>query len=141
MAKRAGFAKRLAVVPVVTVTVLAGAAAVAPARVTNAGNTISLGFAPYGEAPGGRFGGSIDSKANYHCEQNRKVELLHDGTKVGSAETEKYPGFTISLVSIPAGTYVAKVKRQKLPASLQAKPGKNHAIYCKAAQSNPVVLP
>lgn len=133
--------KWVAVLLTIATTVLAVFAAVAPARVTNAANTIGIGYAPYQEASGGRFGGEIDSKANYHCEQSRKVELFYNGSKVGSAETEKYPQFTISLVSVPSGTYVAKIKRVKLPASLQTKPGKKHAIYCKAAQSKPVVVP
>lgn len=126
---------------VVATAAMAFLAAAAPARVTNVANTIGLGYAPYQEVSGGRFGGEIDSKVNYHCEQTRKVELFYNGAKVGSAETQKYPQFTISLASVPSGTYVAKIKKVKLPASLQTKPGKKHAIYCKAAQSKPVIVP
>jgi hypothetical protein len=142
MSKRAVLGRRLALCLVAVASALAIAATVAPARVTNVGVTVTLGYHVY-ETGSVRFGGAVDARngANYHCEQNRLVELFRDGTKVGSDETEKFPEWAVSTATATPGTYVAKVKRSSLPASLQAKPGKKNRIFCKAAQSAPVVLP
>lgn len=115
-------------------------AGAALAAVTNVGTTVSLRFDPL-EAGGGAFEGRLEARKDVRCSQGRRVDLFRDGAKVGSTKTEKYPDFSISLTSVPPGSYVAKVKKMRLPASLQAKPGAKNAIYCKAASSKPVVVP
>ncbi len=135
-----GTLKRLTVAFAALAAVLAIGAGAAPARVTNAGNTISIGYHVY-EFGSVLFSGAIKSRANRHCEQNRQVDLFRDGVKVGGYRTEKYPEWKVSLPVATTGTYVAKIKKVRLPASLQLKPGKKYRIFCKAAKSQPVVLP
>jgi hypothetical protein len=132
MLTRARTGKRLtAAIAALTLALAIGVTA-APARVTNAGNTVSIGYHVY-ETGSVIFVGTVDSHANYHCEQNRLVELFRDGAKVGSYRTEKYPEWKVSLATATPGSYVAKIKKVQLPASLR--------IYCKAAKSETVVLP
>ena len=122
--------KSVAIPLAVAATVLAVFAAVAPAKVTNAANTVELRYGLY-ETGGGHFEGTINAPAYHGCEQFRRVDLYRDGTKVGTDKIEKYPGFSISLTSVPAGTYVAKIKKVKL----------QKGVYCKAAQSKPITVP
>lgn len=131
--------KRVAFVFVVAIVVMAIGAALAPARVTNVGATVSIGsrISPTGV----EFRGGVETKSNSYCAQRRIVELFRDGKKVDQAETDRYGVWTGSVDGDGTGTYVAKAKRRQLPASMQRQPGKAHRIFCKAAQSKPHKVP
>lgn len=131
--------KRVAFVFVVAIAVMAMGAALAPARVTNVGSTVSIGsrISPTGV----EFRGGVEARANPYCAQRRIVELFRDGKKVDQAETDRYGVWTGSVDGDGTGTYVAKAKRRQMPAGMQAKPGKANRIFCKAAQSKPHKVP
>jgi hypothetical protein len=131
--------KRVAVVFVVAVAVMAMSAALAPARVTNVGATVTIGsrISPTGV----EFRGGVETRGSSYCAQRRIVELFRDGKKVDQGETDRYGVWTGSVDGDGTGAYVAKTKRRQLPASMQRQPGKAHRIFCKAAQSKPHKVP
>jgi len=131
--------KRVAVVFVVAIAVMAVSAALAPARVTNVKSTLTIGsrISPTGV----EFRGGVETRSYSYCAQRRIVELFRDGKKVDQAETDRYGGWTASVDGDGTGTYVAKVKRRQMPASVQSKPGKAHRIICKPGQSKPHKVP
>jgi hypothetical protein len=131
--------KRVAVLFVVAVAVMAVGATLAPARVTNVKATVSIGsrISPTGV----EFRGGVETRANPYCAQRRIVELFRDGKKVDQAETDRYGVWTGSVDGDGTGTYVAKVKRRQMPAAMQPQPGKAHRIICKPAQSKPHKVP
>jgi hypothetical protein len=131
--------KRLAVLSAIAATALAVFAAVAPARVTNVGSTLTIGSRV--NSTGVEFRGGVEPRGNSYCAQRRIVELFRDGKKVDQSETDRYGVWTASVQGDGTGTYVAKTKQRQLPASMQRQPGKAHRIICKAAQSKPHKVP
>ncbi len=131
--------KRMAVVFVVAVAVMAMSAALAPARVTNVGSTLTIGSRV--NPTGVEFKGGVETRNNSYCAQRRIVELLRDGKKVDQAETDRYGGWTMGIQGDGTGTYIVKAKKRQLPASMQRQPGKANRIICKAAQSKPHKVP
>jgi len=123
----------------VATTALAVFAAVAPARVTNVGSTLTIGSRV--SPTGVEFRGGVEPRGNPYCAQRRIVELFRDGKKVDQAETDRYGAWAASVEGDGTGTYVAKTKRSRLPASMQRQPGKANRIFCKAAQSKPHRVP
>jgi hypothetical protein len=104
-------------------------------------NTVTAAWGPYEDPLTGAFKGSVTAPANRFCVEGRKVEVFHGGRKVGSAKADRYGSWAIVFSApIQPGSYVAKVAKTKLPASLQKTPGKAGAIYCKAASSKPVTV-
>jgi hypothetical protein len=132
-------AKRVAVVFVVAVAVMATSAALAPARVSNVGATVSIGSRV--NETGVEFRGGVEPRGYSYCAQRRIVELFRDGKKVDQGETDRYGVWTASVKGDGTGTYVAKTKKRQMPASMQPKPGKANRIICKAAQSKPHKVP
>jgi hypothetical protein len=131
--------KRLGISIAVAAAVLAVTAAIAPARVTNVGATVSIGSRL--NPTGVEFRGGVETRGNSYCAQRRIVELFRDGVKVDQGETDRYGVWTGSYKGEATGTYVAKTKKRQLPASMQREPGKANRIICKAAQSKPHKVP
>jgi hypothetical protein len=131
--------KRVAVVFVVAVAVVAMGAALAPARVTNVGATVTIGSRI--NETGVEFRGGVETRSYSYCAQRRIVELFRDGKKVDQGETDRYGVWTAGVKGDATGTYVAKTKKRQMPASMQKQPGKAHRIFCKAAQSKPHEVP
>jgi hypothetical protein len=131
--------KRVALVFVVAIAVMAVGATLAPARVTNVKSTLTIGSRV--NETGVEFRGGVETRGSAYCAQRRIVELFRDGKKVDQAETDRYGVWTAGVKGDGTGTYVAKTKKRQLPAYMQKQPGKAHRIICKAAQSKPHKVP
>jgi hypothetical protein len=124
-------------VGMVVVVALGIGAAVAPANVTNVKTSLPWQLTPYDDPyePQAKASvkGDAEAPAQPYCEAGRKIELFRDGKKIGSASTDKYGVWYLSIDPLVPGRYVAKAKKSRLPS-------KTNPVNCKAAQSKPVVI-
>ena len=135
--------KRLSVVIVALVAVLAFAAVTAPAKTkkkkvpTTTTITFNAGtIGPYGEHVGASFSGTVTAKKK--CNSGRSVTVTGPPGTVGSATSNSAGAWTVAAPAVvPAGTYTANVAKKKIVK--KKKNGKKKKTKCLATTASTTV--